>query len=324
MKKVRESKSPLKISIVIVTFRRAALIGELLAYLQKQTLSKTLFEIIVIGDTGVETRQSVEPFRKIYPHFAFYNDKNRLLPEARDFAFLKVRAPFVAITDDDTLPQKEWLENIIRAFEKNPTAFGIEGKIVSDEKKPLFANAPVNLNGGMYVGCNTHYRTAVLHEIRGHDPEFTFHREDTDIAFKVLKKGPIVFAPDVVVYHPARRIPARYLLTSLFHLDGDMKFVWRFGWSGVHFLLSDWIKNWMKSIILYALLMVGIAAIILCFYWITLACVLIYHAFKYFFTLRGRPDSVSEKIRFISFSFFRELAYPFFFIYYFFAEARLR
>ncbi len=325
MKKKKDTRTgALKISVIIVTYKLPRMISRLLETLQHQTLSKKEFELIIIGDTSRETKDAVEAHRSHFPHFYFFNDKNHTLVNARDFALTKVRAPLIAITDDDTLPQNDWLETIVETFDKHPHALGVEGKITTDTHKPLFSNAPENLHGGKYVGCNTHYRTAALRMLGGHHPEFTHHREDTDVAFSILKHGPILFNPRAVVHHPARPIPASYLLRSLYHLNGDMKLIWRFGMRGVLFLLDDWKKNMGKSLIAWGL--VGLITLILAQeqprFELAMLVVFGYAAFKYFTTLRGRTDSIQNKGVFFIFSFVRELFYPLLFVFYFFAEMR--
>jgi GT2 family glycosyltransferase len=79
------------------------------------------------------------------------------------------------------------------------------------------------LEGGTpYRTCNVAYRTEVVQELGGFDPEL-IRGEDVVMGMRVLERGPIVFAPKAVVIHPPRpkewadRRAWRVLLESELH-----------------------------------------------------------------------------------------------------------
>ncbi|RLG70129.1 MAG: hypothetical protein DRO07_00945, partial [Candidatus Iainarchaeum archaeon] len=100
------------------------------------------------------------------------------------------------------IANRNWLENILNVFRKSSDVVGVEGKVVTDNPKPLFSSAPENLTGGNFTGCNSAYRKDVLKKIGGYDERFFAIRDDSDIAFRAMSEGRIVFAPNAIVKHP--------------------------------------------------------------------------------------------------------------------------
>lgn len=310
------AKPAVEISVVIATYRQPALLQNVLNRLSEQIFDQKKFEVIVLeGGNCEKTKQVVESFEPKIRNIKLILKKQCSLSESRDIGFSIARGEIIAITDDDTIPNKNWLEKISESFKKNPSALGIEGKITSGKISSLFTKAPVNSFGKQYIGCNTHYRKKVLKEINGHDPEFDFWREDTNIAFKVLEKGEIVFDPSVIVHHPPKEVNPMSVIYNLKYLNDDWKLWKRFPKRTTLFAFRDWFKNFVSSFISYATLFFFLfffPDVQLMGYILILSFLI-----RFLLSMQNKDNSIMEYFQFFSLVTLRGLLYPFAFFGYF-------
>ena len=120
-----------KVSIIIPSYGRPHSVKRLLNRLEKQTFKD--FEVVVVVDGDKEAFEllSIED-EKTYPI------KLKLIPNsgcniARNKGIELAEGNFVAFTDDDCIPDNDWLENGIKYFEKSEVV-GVEGLIYSERK----------------------------------------------------------------------------------------------------------------------------------------------------------------------------------------------
>ncbi len=106
-----------KISVVIATFNRAAMLKEALQSLVDQTFSD--FEAIIVDDGSTdETPEIVAAFSDPRFHYIFQENKGR--STARNCALAKVRSTFIAFLDSDDLFAPDKLYRQLTALENNP------------------------------------------------------------------------------------------------------------------------------------------------------------------------------------------------------------
>ncbi len=198
-----------KVSIVIPTHGRPENIKFLLKHLEKQTFKD--FEVVVIvdgGDTDIEEYKKKCPYKIIVK-----NLPNMGCNAARNQGIKLTNTEIVAFTDDDCIPDNDWLEKGVKYFEDS-NVVGVEGLIYSERKgnpthrTPQILDRKFNIVQGKTA--NMFYRKKILDEIKGFDENFSVkisrgrlgYRGDTDIAWRVKEKGKLPFAKDVKVFHP--------------------------------------------------------------------------------------------------------------------------
>ena len=178
----------LLVSVVVPTCGRPNLLRRCLAALQQQTLAREAYEVIVIDDTELRSGPAA----------------------ARNRGWRRSRAPVVAFTDDDTVPDARWLEAGLAAIRNGADA------VVGRTVMPLPA-APTDyernesgLEHGEFITANCFVRRYVLESLRGFDESFRMPwREDSDLHFRLLEQGfRIARAEAALVVHPVR--PARW------------------------------------------------------------------------------------------------------------------
>ena len=210
------SPSPLRISVVIPTWRRPDLLGRCLEAACAQTLPGDAFEILVCDDgPDDDTRALVESFAARQRRAG--GPEVRYLPVhatqgpagARNVGWRDARADIVAFTDDDTQPHTDWLAQGLAALQ--PPLAAVSGKVVMPLPDPPtdYALNESGLTTAEFVTANCFVHRDALQRVGGFDERFTMAwREDSDLQFKLLRQGyAIGRAAGAVVTHPLRPAP---------------------------------------------------------------------------------------------------------------------
>lgn len=176
------------VTVVVPTCGRPKLLARCLAALDRQTLPRSEYDVIVVDDSVLRSGPAA----------------------ARNRGWRQTSAEIIAFTDDDTDPQPQWLEHGLRAMRDN-CADAVAGRIVMPVPHPPsdYERDAQGLERSEFVTANCFVRREVLERIGGFDEGFRLAwREDSDLHFRLLRRGArIVRAPDAVVVHPVRPAP---------------------------------------------------------------------------------------------------------------------
>src|ERR1041385_1733163 len=121
-----------KISIVIPTFHRRILLKKCLSRLCHQDMDPSLYEMIIADDeNSLETKTLVLRMKAENPRHQFVY--SQVGPQhgpasARNCGWRKAKGGIIAFTDDDCLPQRDWLSKALAAFDKRVDA--VWGKVI--------------------------------------------------------------------------------------------------------------------------------------------------------------------------------------------------
>lgn len=205
------------VSVVVPTFKRPDLLERCLAALVAQNFDPRLYEIIIVDDANSpEARQQVERWaRQIWSnrHYICYLPITGIAhgpATARNLGWQTAQGEIIAFTDDDCIPDTNWLKAGVTAFTGDIAA--VTGRVVV----PL-TNIPTDyeyntaqLEQCEFATANCFYRRETLAKVGGFDERFTSAwREDSDLFFTLLEqKAPYSAAPNAIVVHPVR--PARW------------------------------------------------------------------------------------------------------------------
>jgi GT2 family glycosyltransferase len=175
------------VSVVVPTCGRPDLLQRCLAALDRQTLPREQYEVVVSDDTELRSGPAA----------------------ARNRGWRRARAPVVAFTDDDAVPDPAWLEAGLAAMRGGADA--VVGRTVMPLSDPPtdYERNESGLERAEFVTANCFVRRYVLNELGGFDETFRMPwREDSDLHFRLLEGGyRIGRAPAAVVVHPVRPAP---------------------------------------------------------------------------------------------------------------------
>ena len=222
------SASPL-ISVVVPTHNRRQNLARLVDALAEQRNAPP-FELLVVDDastdgTPAELEQLAE--RAPVPFQAVRLETNRGPAAARNTGWRRARAPLIAFTDDDCVPQPGWVAAVASALED---ADVVQGRTMPDPGQIEHGNAfshsiLVEDEWGFYEACNMGYRRRVLEELDGFDESFRRpFGEDTDLAWRAKRSAArIVFEPVALVLHDVRRQTYAEHLRDLWRREGVVR-----------------------------------------------------------------------------------------------------
>lgn len=195
-----------RLTVVVPTRHRNDLLAKCLDRLAPgvQTLPAPLYEVVVTDD-GSETTAE-EMIRSQYPWARWVAGPRRGPAANRNHGAGQARGEWVAFTDDDCVPTRDWLRGFLGATEQVQAGV-FEGKVTCEAgvTSPLYS-APVNLEGGCLWTCNMLVKKELFESLGGFDQTFPLAgSEDVDFRERLrVANMPFVFVPDAIVDHPPR------------------------------------------------------------------------------------------------------------------------
>jgi len=169
-----------EVDVVIPTFRRPEALASCLKSLEKQTMAPASIEVIDDSETDYGPGVS------------------------RNIGWKRGSGRYVAFIDDDCLAEQDWIESLQKVFSENEIG-GIEGGITTTDEngEKIDFNPPNRFRWNRFKTANLAVRRDVLEEIGGFDERYHMHREDTDLAWRVIDAGfKMAWAPQCRVHHP--------------------------------------------------------------------------------------------------------------------------
>jgi GT2 family glycosyltransferase len=202
------------VSVIVPTYRRPDLLRRLLEALFAQDILER-YEILVVDDAPAT--RGMTSARHCWVNHSGANSCLRYLrtrggqgpAAARNLGVHAARGEIVAFTDDDCVPEPDWLRYGVAALAGG--AEGASGRvIISVSAMPTdYERNAARLEASEFVTANCFYRRSVIVGAGGFDERFRLAwREDTDLHFTLLERGArLVHARDAVVTHPIRPAP---------------------------------------------------------------------------------------------------------------------
>ena len=207
------------VSVAMPTYRRPDLLSRCLEALLAQDCPRDAYEIVVADDgPDDDTRATVERFAgqaraRGGPAVRYAPrppDGAKGPAAARNRGWRAARGAIVAFTDDDTIPQPDWLVRGAAAFEHGAAAAWGHVRMPIPAVPTDYERDAHGLEGAEFVTANCFVRRDALEAVGGFDERFGMAwLEDSDLHFSLLSRGfQVVPAPEAVVLHPVR--PARW------------------------------------------------------------------------------------------------------------------
>jgi GT2 family glycosyltransferase len=172
--------------------------------LESSATAFSFYEIIVADDGRTSTAEAM--IRHSFPWVRWVQGPGIGPAANRNAAAAVARGTWLAFTDDDCLPQPEWLQAFLNAIAAHLGLAVFEGKTVPDRpRKTLAEHSPVGSQAGNLWSCNFAILRSEFEHLGGFDSQFRVCMEDNDFALRVRKSGLIFpFIEDALVVHPWR------------------------------------------------------------------------------------------------------------------------
>lgn len=126
---------------------------------------------------------------------------------ARNRAWRQAGGTWIAFTDDDCAPRRDWLIRLLAAADATGADL-VQGRTIPDAQRahllshPLARSLDVSSMDGFFQTCNIAYRRSVLEQVDGFDERYRLIGDDTDLGHRAIEAGATAtFAEDAVVEH---------------------------------------------------------------------------------------------------------------------------
>ena len=207
-------------SIIIPTCNRNQELGKCLERLSigQQTFNGSQYEVIV-SDDGEEF--GAEKFCLENFSWVKYTRGLRKGPASNRNNGAKLAVgTWLVFTDDDCLPDANWLSAYAEGINLHPECKAFEGAILPDDwvllKKDM-AECPVNDKGGCFWSANIIIGSDLFKYLGGFNPIFKIAAmEDKELFKRVKTETNVPFIKSAIVIHPVRQVLLRKKLKRLF------------------------------------------------------------------------------------------------------------
>ena len=219
----------LSVSAIICTHNRASYLAKALDSLERQSLSKSRYEVLLVDNCSSDgTRDLVVRRMSQISNLRYLFEAELGLSAARNRGLTEATGTLVAFLDDDAIADQDWLEWAVRVFEERSEDLGfVGGKVrpiweaerpewLSDNLLPFLSmtdlgDAPVEVDGPSgLVGANMIFRTQVLRDAGGFPTslgrrgEKLLSNEEIQLKRRLESKGLVsLYHPRVCVSHHA-------------------------------------------------------------------------------------------------------------------------
>jgi GT2 family glycosyltransferase len=199
-------------TVCMPTYRRPAALRRALAALLQLESPSGGYEIVVVDDgsplsDGVSAVLEQAAASSPVPFRWERLPMNRGAAAARNRAWHLAAGEWVAFTDDDCVPRRDWLVRLHDHVVAGDADI-VQGRTVPDPARehllarPFARSLRVERLSGYYETCNIAYRRNLLEQLDGFDESFTLACDDTDLGWRAATAGArAVFSEDAVVEH---------------------------------------------------------------------------------------------------------------------------
>lgn len=233
-----------QVSVVVVNYNRWNLLNACLDGLAAQTWRDA--EVIVV-DNG-STDGSPENIRRAFPEVRLIAlDRNTGFCEGNNRGIESARGEFVALLNNDAVPDRRWLEELIGAAELHPECGFFASRVLRQDNSELLDSAGdgITMAGTTYrrghlqpasryvraeeifgaSGSAAFYRRAMLDAIGLFDEDFFAVYEDADLSFRAQLAGyKCLYVPTATAYHKGSSTIGRFTAFYVYQTQRNVEY----------------------------------------------------------------------------------------------------
>src|SRR5215472_16108828 len=201
-----QSPDPLRVSIIINTYNRAASLDTALHSLRR--LNYPWFEVVVVNGPSRDHTSDVLKAHQADIRVGTCSEPN--LSVSRNVGIEMARGDVVAFIDDDAVPDENWLDDAVAAFDRDEVA--AVGGLVYDHTGynlqyrynlcnrlgTAYWNFPAPGDQFCYPGCvefpyvpggNSFFRRSAVLQVGAFDEEYDYYLDETDVCLRLIDAG---------------------------------------------------------------------------------------------------------------------------------------
>jgi glycosyltransferase involved in cell wall biosynthesis len=230
-----------RLSIVIATYNRSAMLMQTLQSVVEQTLPREEWECVVVNNNSSDsTANDFEAFAARYPDYnlRMVLEPNQGLSYARNRGIRESEGEYIAIVDDDERIAPEFVASYVALFDQVPDAVAAGGPIVAEyptgrprwmssfTERPIantmyfgeevreFPRGRVPGGGNMALRRSAVRRYGVFDTSLGYVGESLVGGEESDLFERLqIAEAKYYYVPKAVMYHiiPKEKLTVEYL-----------------------------------------------------------------------------------------------------------------
>jgi GT2 family glycosyltransferase len=194
-------------SVILPTYHRNELLAKCLDCLKPgvQTLSAEQYEVVVTDDGRTKTAEQL--IQEQYPWVKWVAGPHKGPAANRNNGARVAEGEWLVFTDDDCLPDTQWLAAYAEAIAQYPEYSVLEGRTYVDRpQQSLAEKSPTNETGGYLWSCNLAMQKALFESLKGFDERFPYAAmEDVDLRLRLTQLGQhFLFVKNAAICHPWR------------------------------------------------------------------------------------------------------------------------
>lgn len=230
----------MKISVAICTYNREKYLPQLFASIEKQTLAKDRFEVVLVNNNSPgNTFNLFQDFQRKNPNIQtrYCEEMNQGLSFSRNHAIQQARCELITFLDDDAFIDKYYLENCVAAFSQNDKIDAVGGKILLHYESiiPTWENKYLNSLLGYFNlgdtsflfsknnyprGSNMTFKVNVFDKVGsfnialGRTDKSMIGGEEKELFDRIYKANlGVLYDPEIIVYHcvPVERTTSTFI-----------------------------------------------------------------------------------------------------------------
>lgn len=197
------------VSVIIPVYNGEKTLARCLTSLRSQTVSRDMYEIIVVDDGSKDgTRRVAEGF-----DVTVVSQENQGPAAARNLGVKVAKGDIVLFIDADCAAVPDWIEEMTKPF-SNPDIVGVKGTYKTTQKALIarfvqleYEEKYERMKGFPYIDFidtySAGFRKDIFQKYGGFNTSFpTATVEDQEFSFRLAKNGhKMLFQPDATVYH---------------------------------------------------------------------------------------------------------------------------